>query len=376
MIFGLGILFFAAVLGCFYYFSRYVFNILEFFNVNISKSKMRWIRPSFIFVCVYCCVNFSTCLFIVYNIIMVSFVFEIVRWIVKFIYNKKDKDIDNTMFEKIYKCGIVPFVLTIIISIIGLWNMSNLVRTQYDITTDKKIEKDMKVLFISDIHYGNVFDSSNIDACIEKMSNEDADIVVLGGDITDESTDKEGMKEVFSKLASVKNKKGIYYVFGNHDIRSKSFSKADVEETLKDNKIKILADDKEKLNDDIILAGKEDKSTVVGNGDNGNKRKENDELFDKKDFKKFVLLIDHRPCQLELDKESGVDLELCGHTHGGQVFPVGILCDLVGLNDKEYGYEKRDDFQVIVSSGAAGWGFPFRTEHHSEYVVVNISGKK
>ena len=86
----------------------------------------------------------------------------------------------------------------------------------------------------------------------------------------------------------------------------------------------------------------------------------------------FLLLLDHQPVDLADNARAGIDLELSGHTHGGQIWPMGILSKLTGVNEEYYGIHQIGDFQVIVSSGMAGWGYPVRTEGSSEYVVVNI----
>jgi len=371
MVVGILILIFAALMGLFYYFVNYILNIFEFFGIKFSKEKLRFIKPLMAFASICICLKFTALIFVFLHIIVFSAILEIVRLILKKSFNKKDKDFDKSIYNKVYKCGIIPLVLTIAVSIIGYINMNDLHKTTYDVVTDKNIKKDYKAIFISDIHYGNVFDSKNIDDCVEKLNNEDSDFIILGGDIVDDATSKEQMEEIFKKLGSVKNKKGIYYIFGNHDTRSKNFTYDDLKKQIKDSGINILEDDTKVINKELVIAGKKDKSQNTSD----EKRKENDQLLKDVDKKNFVLLADHQPCEYEKDSKGGIDLELSGHTHGGQVFPIGYICELFGINDKIYGYEKRGDFNVIVSSGAAGWGFPFRTEHHSEYVVVNIKGK-
>jgi len=372
MILGIGILIFAALMGLYYYLVRYFLNILEFFNVKFNKDKMRWIKPILVFFFIGISLKFTTLIFVFLHIIVISGILEIAKFIIKKVLEKKDVEFDKTIYNKIYKCGIIPLVITIVIMIFAYINMNDIRKTTYDIKTDKKLKNDYKAVFISDTHYGGVLDSDNIDSCVEKLSNEDCDFLLLGGDIVDNWTSKEQMEEIFKKLGSVKNKKGIYYVFGNHDTKNPDFSDDDIKAQLKENGIKMLEDDKEVINKELVIAGKKDRSMNTKD----KKRKENDELLKGVDKKDFVLLVDHQPCEYEKDEKSDIDLEISGHTHGGQIFPAGLVCELLGINDKIYGHEKRGDFNVIVSSGAAGWGFPFRTEHHSEYVVVNIKGNK
>ena len=65
-------------------------------------------------------------------------------------------------------------------------------------------------------------------------------------------------------------------------------------------------------------------------------------------------------------------LQLSGHTHDGQIFPIGTLCSLLGLNELEYGTLHADGFSAVVSSGAGTWGYPVRTQGISEYVVIDM----
>ena len=57
------------------------------------------------------------------------------------------------------------------------------------------------------------------------------------------------------------------------------------------------------------------------------------------------------------------------------MFPVGLISDILGFGEMNYGYRKLNHMQVVVSSGIAGWGYPLRTGSHSEYVIVNIVRK-
>lgn len=83
-------------------------------------------------------------------------------------------------------------------------------------------------------------------------------------------------------------------------------------------------------------------------------------------------MVDHQPVDLNVNDELKVDLQISGHTHGGQMFPVGLISDFLGFGEMNYGYQKLNYMQVIVSSGIAGWGYPLRTGSHSEYVIIDI----
>ncbi|MBM6861973.1 metallophosphoesterase, partial [Clostridium saudiense] len=68
----------------------------------------------------------------------------------------------------------------------------------------------------------------------------------------------------------------------------------------------------------------------------------------------------------------GYDLQLSGHTHKGQIWPIGLISELFDFNELEYGYKKIGDYEVIVSSGISGWNYPIRTGSKSEYLIIDI----
>ena len=71
-------------------------------------------------------------------------------------------------------------------------------------------------------------------------------------------------------------------------------------------------------------------------------------------------------------ENTGCDMILSGHTHAGQIWPVGLFVSLFHFDELNYGEQKQGNLDAIVTSGIAGWGYPIRTEKHSEYVVVNL----
>jgi hypothetical protein len=84
-----------------------------------------------------------------------------------------------------------------------------------------------------------------------------------------------------------------------------------------------------------------------------------------------VVLIAHRPVGFDEARRAGVDLQLSGHTHDGQLFPVDILSRR--LYDLNWGHLERDGAHLVVTSGVQGWGPPVRTVGASEIVVIRLS---
>ena len=180
------------------------------------------------------------------------------------------------------------------------------------------------------------------------------------------------MEEVFRVLGGIEAEYGIYYVYGNHDrqpyTRNRSYTNEELEAAIRENNIEILEDEYVEINDELILAGRGDAAWGNVSG-----RDSVEKLLKDADAEKYIIVADHQPIEADENSACGVDLLVSGHTHAGQVWPVGILSELTGiLNYGEYDF---DGCKVVVSSGFTGWGYPLRTEKHCEYAVINITGK-
>ena len=271
-------------------------------------------------------------------------------------------------YPKLKDSGIIPLVLTILTMTYAYFNMITIKETHYDITTDKTLKQKYDLLFISDLH---ILTTMNIDALnkeIAKINRKNYDFIVLGGDIVDENVDKISMQETFESLGKLNNKYGIYYVYGNHDEQLYSnnpyYTKEELIKSLKDNNITILSDDSVTINDDIIIYGRDEVSRNQNRIDTAN-------VINMLDKDKFKLIVDHQPLDVTKNANLGFDMQLSGHTHAGQIFPANIVIELF-INELAYGHETRGDYDIIVSSGMAGWGFPLRTTKHSEYVTIHL----
>ena len=284
---------------------------------------------------------------VVFHIVIIAWAVELVYFIVKEFTN-------NSFIKVIYRSGIIPLSLTAI--------------------TNKNIRSEgYRVDFISDLHFGTTMDNETLQKYCDKISKTNADVVILGGDIVDESTTLKQMQDAFKILSTIKSNYGVYYVYGNHDKSTytvdPNYTEEELEEAIINSGIKILADDIYEINDELCIIGRKDRSYV------DETRKSSQELSKEVSDDYYKIIVDHEPCELKENSENGYDLMLSGHTHYGQIWPLGRLMELFNINEMEYGYEKKDDMDIIVSCGIAGWGYPLRTEKHCEYVVIDIVRK-
>ena len=275
---------------------------------------------------------------------------------------------------KIHKNGILCLIFFILIMGVSIYGMNHIEPTEYNITTNKTNES-YTILYISDIHYDTIQNPILMKNKLSAMNKTHPDLIILGGDITDERTSKSSMEEVYRELGSLSSTYGTFFIFGNHDRQpkiadyengTKSYSNDELTAVIEENGIKILADDKITVNKDIILIGRED----AGHGNTHN-RLNSLELLNNTDSKSFIILLDHQPLDEKNNSENGVDLLISGHTHGGQIFPYGLVKEIQG--QYTYGKYQIGNMVEIVSSGLCGWGIPLRNEARCEYVIINVN---
>lgn len=277
--------------------------------------------------------------------------------------------------SRILACGLAPLVLVAGVLSYGWWNMYHIVETTYQIPTDKTLSQPYRAVLIADLHYGNGITGEALAEQCDRISAREPDFVLLGGDIVDENTTLEGMQEACALLGSIRSRYGIYYVCGNHDRNAyrndPAYTIRELYGTLTAHGITVLEDETVVLNGDITLMGRADPGFSAQYG-----RASVQELLDKAhaDPDTFWLVADHQPMELAKSAALGVDLTVSGHTHGGQVFPIGLCDRLVHFNEMNYGCRERDGMYTVVTSGICGWGFPIRTEARSEYVWLEIGG--
>ena len=113
--------------------------------------------------------------------------------------------------------------------------------------------------------------------------------------------------------------------------------------------------------------------TLLGRDDLDNKnRKKIEELINPYPST-FLLVIDHQPFDYKNNAKAGMDLQLSGHTHAGQLFPLRML---YSMGVPAYGEYRYNSSILNVSSGASGWCVPFRTEVGCQYEIITLSPAK
>lgn len=274
-----------------------------------------------------------------------------------------------------YYAGIFAIGITVFYLACGWYLAHHVWRTPYTLETDKQVGS-LRIVLFADSHVGATFDGEGFAEHMKAIQAENPDIVVVAGDYVDDDTSKEDMIAACKALGSIETTYGVYYAFGNHDKgyygpEYRGYSGYDLIAELEKNNVTVLQDETVLLDDRFYLIGRQDRSEEWS----VNSRASMEELTAGLDPDKYVIVLDHQPHDYDAQAASGVDLVLSGHTHGGQLFPFSRMGEWLGLDDKTYGLEKRENTNFIVTSGIADWAIKFKTGCKSEYVVVDVQGR-
>lgn len=273
------------------------------------------------------------------------------------------------LYRFIFTSGLLSLLITSLVFIYGYWNTTNIIKTTYNLSSDKI--DDLKIIQIADLHMSTTMSVEELKKYCQEMSQLDADIVFLVGDIFDENTPLEAMIEASKELGKIKNNLGVYYVYGNHDsvqYEGMDFGYEEIKENLKKNGIHVL-DDEVICLDNINIIGRKDASFY-----GTNPRLSTESLYAKipiENQNNYTVLLDHQPLDLEINAKVGIDLQLSGHSHGGQLFPMRQIQTVIS-NKLIMGQRDIDDFTAITTSGIAAWRYPIKTGAPCEYVVINV----
>ena len=273
---------------------------------------------------------------------------------------------DDLLNAKII-AGITVAAITIIVILFGYINTWFPVVKNFEITIPKNAGKliELNIVTVSDIHLGTITGKKYLSKVVRKVNRLNPDIILIPGDIIDEDIKPVIENNAGEILKQLKAHYGVYAVTGNHEyIGGVNAAK----KYLKEHNITLLNDEVKLIDNSFYVAGREDLS--IKQFTNGRRKPLNDILKDI-DKSRPVILLDHQPFKLENAVENGVDLQLSGHTHNGQLFPFNFITKKV--YELSYGYKQKGSTHIYVSCGVGGWGPPIRTNSRPEIVKIKLS---
>lgn len=278
--------------------------------------------------------------------------------------------------------GGICAVVVLGLSAWGAYNTRIIQVTPYEITVNKdggRLEN-LNVVLAADLHLGYNIGTAHMMQMVDKINEQNADIVVFAGDIFDNEYEAlDDPEELIAVLQKIQSKYGVYACYGNHDVEEKILagftfggnkkkeSSIQMDEFLERAGIHLLQDEAVLIDDSFYLYGRPDAQRP---GRGINMRKTAAELMGELDTEKPVIVIDHEPKELQELADAGVDIDLCGHTHDGQMFPANLITALMWENS--YGYLKKDHMHTIVTSGVGLFGPNMRVGTIAEICPITV----
>ncbi|WP_054706142.1 metallophosphoesterase [Bacillus sp. JCM 19041] len=256
----------------------------------------------------------------------------------------------------------VFFIFGLVYGSINAW--SPVVR-EYDVKLDNANRdqqgEELKLLIAADLHLGNLIGERHLQRFIETVNKEQPDLVLLAGDIIENNITPYFQNNLSSIMDEMSAPLGIYAVPGNHDYYGGDLHLLKTEfNTLGFHFL---------MDDEINVDGK---LTIVGRKDyTDSERHTLPELIEDTNEQLPIVVLDHQPREIDVARDSGVDLIISGHTHRGQLFPANLITS--ALYDNDWGYLHDEQLHSFTTSGFGFWGPALRIGSRSEVMVVNLS---
>jgi uncharacterized protein len=262
------------------------------------------------------------------------------------------------------------FILTVAFSALliagGFINAIIPVVTKYDITINKPAGevKNLRIAAVSDIHLGSIIRKRSLKKLSGILAELHPDLVLLLGDIVDGELGPVLRGDLLKYFTAPESNDGLFAITGNHEFIGGGNRTIPYIES---KGIRVLKDEVVTLKGGIQLIGRIDKDSFRFY------RKERlslEKLMEQVDTLKPVILLDHQPFHLNETAKRGIDLQLSGHTHNGQMWPLNYVTGWI--YELSYGYLKKGNTHFIVSSGYGLWGPRVRSGSRSEVLLIDI----
>ena len=283
---------------------------------------------------------------------------------------------------RVVSIGLV--LLTLAVTTVGIWRARHPEVKQIDLKIDTLPDhwRNRTLVHLSDVHLGVINGTGFLGRVVEQVNSLEPDLILITGDLFD------GMGGDLSSFAellnSLKASKGVFFVTGNHE----GYLGLDAPlSALKKTHIRVLEDEIVDL-DGLQIVGI--RYPEYQHKNNARQLLKESGTFDSR---KPSILLYHTPTNIEEDnkdrkdqqnraywspdttmtlaKEVGIDLQLSGHAHKGQIFPFNLLTRSI-YNGYDYGLHKDGRFHIYVTSGTGTWGPPMRIGTSSEIVAIRL----
>lgn len=279
-----------------------------------------------------------------------------VAWIIVWLSRMGNSSVNTAIL------GTIFFGLSLVFSFYGVWNSMNpkIKNIEVSIPNLPQEWKEKKIVQLSDLHLGHIYRAKFMRYIVNKINTVNPEMVLITGDLFD-GMDGD-LNAPLKPLNNLKPEKGIYFVTGNHETY---LGLNKVYNALENTDIKVLRDE-------VVDA---DGLKIIGvNYPNRGEKKDIVKIVQglEKDFQgKPNIFMYHSPVNIDKFSQMGIGLQLAGHTHSGQLFPLNYITSLI-YKGYDYGLHKIDDYTLYTTCGAGAWGPTMRTGNRPEIVVITL----
>lgn len=261
-------------------------------------------------------------------------------------------------------------ILILLLMFIGFLNAWHPKISKHTIKLNKNANglKELKIVAASDIHLGTIIGPRKTQKLVETINGLNPDIILFAGDIVDEDVQPVIKQNLGESLKQLKAPLGIYASTGNHEFiggveRSAKY--------LSEHGLTLLRDSSTLINHALYIVGREDKDK--NRSRNSIPRLSLNELLRDIDKTKPIIMLDHQPFKLQEVSDVGIDLQISGHTHHGQLWPLNYITKRIF--EVSSGYKQKGNSHFIVSTGFGTWGPPIRIGNRPEILDITLKFK-
>ncbi|MEI6683648.1 MAG: metallophosphoesterase [Bacteroidota bacterium] len=261
----------------------------------------------------------------------------------------------------------ISMALVTLVVIAGFINARNPRITRLDLHVAKTVTgiKSLNIVMASDIHLGTLIAKRKANRLVADINSLHPDLVLFAGDVVDEDLAPVIKNDLGANLLQIKSRLGVYAITGNHEYIGGAEAAVNY---LGQHGLTMLRDTAIRVDGRFWLVGRDDrdKSRFTGK-----QRRELADIMQPVDRTMPVILLDHQPFHLEQAVAQGVDLQLSGHTHHGQMWPFNYVTS--AMYELSSGYKKTGNTHFFVSNGYGTWGPPVRLGNRPEIVQINLT---
>ncbi|WP_444794582.1 metallophosphoesterase [Saccharicrinis sp. GN24d3] len=297
--------------------------------------------------------------------VLVIFMVDLVRWSNMLFHFMPDKLNDNYAQIKLITTYAVTaiVVLTVVVGHINAWT-PKIVKQNIKINKPGGDRKSIKIVAASDIHLGTIIGPRKTGKLVNTINSLNPDIILFAGDVVDEDVKPVIEQNLGENLLQLEAPLGVYASTGNHEYIG-GVDRA--VEYLEEHGIHILRDESVFIDSCFYIVGREDKDRTSFTR---MPRKSVEELVRPLDRQKTIVMLDHQPYNLEMAQKAGIDLQISGHTHHGQLWPFGYITQKIF--EVSRGYKQKGNSHFYVSTGFGTWGPPVRIGNRPEILEFTL----